>query len=319
MVFPACGLFPSVSCGLGPLREVTLAAKKHQKKPHTRTSKQTKVKKVHLKIMSAEASADVLSQVTGVVLIPPCSVILASSFANCFLNAFFNSFRHKDTLKSIFYVNRRVPQEAVGVRNDAAECAPIEIDPLLGSWASTLRTDKSAFLRGRRSLTSTSQPTPVESVPNNALLDSFQSVRLEAQRMVFVYSPTYMIVASAKSLVMLVVLQYHFDYEGGWNRLVVCSAANVMGGLLTPVLEYAARWLLPLDHECGGLGVVVEPEEPTDSVLIVEVLGHISRLELEDLGTVLIQGSAFIVFGAVLLPALLVFCLTGMASFLWLF
>ncbi|RNE95206.1 uncharacterized protein Tco025E_10122, partial [Trypanosoma conorhini] len=43
------------------------------------------------------------------------------------------------------------------------------------------------------------------------------------------------------------------------------------------------------------------------------------RLELEDLGTVLIQGSAFIVFGAVLLPALLVFCLTGMASFLWLF
>ncbi|ESL12066.1 hypothetical protein TRSC58_00172 [Trypanosoma rangeli SC58] len=160
---------------------------------------------------------------------------------------------------------------------------------------------------------------PVVSVANSTLLESFQSVRLEAQRMVFVYNPTYMLIASAKSLVVLLVLQYHFDYGGGWDRFVVCSAANLMSGLLTPVLEYATRWLLPRDHESGAPMVVVEPEEPADSVLIVEVLGHISRLELEDLGTVMIQGIAFIVFGAVLLPALLVFCLPGLASFLWVF
>ncbi|RNE95205.1 uncharacterized protein Tco025E_10121, partial [Trypanosoma conorhini] len=271
-----------------------------------------------------------MTSVPEVVLIPPFYVTLAASVLYALCNAAFNyaNSGHGKFAKTLekwgrlLWLTRRVEIAEARELDELpiqAGAFPIETDRLMGSGDPSGDAAYNTFLQplpdvGRGVVDPPSLPAKVL---DNALLDSFQSVRLEAQRMVFVYSPTYMIVASAKSLVMLVVLQYHFDYEGGWNRLVVCSAANVMGGLLTPVLEYAARWLLPLDHECGGLGVVVEPEEPTDSVLIVEVLGHISRLELEDLGTVLIQGSAFIVFGAVLLPALLVFCLTGMASFLW--
>nr|CCD17663.1 hypothetical protein, unlikely [Trypanosoma congolense IL3000] len=56
-----------------------------------------------------------------------------------------------------------------------------------------------------------------------------------------------MIVSITKSLIMLLVIQYHFNFRGGWKRLVVCSAANLMSGLLSPLLEYGAGLLLPVD------------------------------------------------------------------------
>ncbi|EAN88720.1 hypothetical protein C3747_9g271 [Trypanosoma cruzi] len=274
-----------------------------------------------------------LTQVPDVVLIPPFYVILLASVLCCLWNTAFNYFMSRPgklahTIRKwgrILRLTRRTKisnlQEPSGIPPSCGE-ASIETDGLLGTSIFTGDNSYDTFFIQRMSDTELQVEAPLQphaNVLNNALRDSLRSVRKEAQHMVFVYNPKYMIVATVKSLMMLVVLQYHFDYKGGWDRLVVCSAANLMSGLLTPVLEYGARLLLPLDLERGTRGVIVEPEEPADSVLIVEVLGHIGRLELEDLETVLIQGSTFIVFGAALLPAVVVFCLAGVASFLWLF
>ncbi|KEG07324.1 hypothetical protein DQ04_10171000 [Trypanosoma grayi] len=273
--------------------------------------------------------------VTEYVMIPPFYIVLAASLSYCLCNAAFNyitSSRSKisrtvEKWGRLLWLTRRflivksdVGDDATKTENPGRICDESSL-LLSRNRVSTDYTDNAVFFQGMTHPETLADASPVvpASVVNEALLDSLHCVRLEAQRMVFVYNPTYMIIATAKSLTMLVVLQYHFDQKGGWDRLVVCSAANLMSGLLTPILEYGAGLLLPLDRDHREKAVAVEAEEPKDSVLIVEILVRIGRLELDDLETVLIQGSTFIVFGAVLLPAAIVFCVVGFAAFMWVF
>lgn len=160
-------------------------------------------------------------------------------------------------------------------------------------------------------------PAPVVA---EALTNTMEAVRLESQRLLFQFHPYYIIVCSLKAGAMLLYVQYHFDaIEGGWRRFCVCGAANIFSGLLTPVWEYLNLLLLPLDPERAQPAVVKVDEEKTDSVFIVEVLLRIGSLELDDLPTVLTQGSSFVAFAAVLVPLLLVFCLPGVVRYVWLY
>lgn len=162
-----------------------------------------------------------------------------------------------------------------------------------------------------------SVPAPVVA---EALTNTMEAVRLESQRLVFSFHPYYIILCSVKACVMLLYIQYHFDaIEGGWRRFCVCGAANIFSGLLTPVWEYLNVVLLPLDLDRAQPAVVKVDEEKTDSVFVVEVLLRISSLELDDLPTVLTQGSSFVAFSAVLVPLLLVFCVPGVVLYVWLY
>ncbi|ORC91644.1 uncharacterized protein TM35_000052410 [Trypanosoma theileri] len=271
--------------------------------------------------------------VTQVLIIPPIYIVFLASVLCCLFNAAFNYIlsgrgtvaRTIEKWSSVLRLLRHslIVKQKKDVKTIVTESNGYgEGDGLLDSnTVSTDHVDNALFFQGISNPQSLEETSPVvnASIANEALQNSLQYVRLEAQRMVFVYNPKYMIIATAKSLIMLMIIQYHFDFKGGWDRLVVCCAANLMSGLLTPVLEYGARLLLPLDLDCGRKDLVVEPEEPKDSVLIVEVLVQIGRLELEDLETVLIQCSTFIVFGAVLLPAAVVFCVAGFSAFIWVF
>ncbi|KAH9592998.1 hypothetical protein LSM04_003149 [Trypanosoma melophagium] len=265
-----------------------------------------------------EPQTNLFTTIIKSILIPSCSILLASSFVSCFLNVLMNCLLCQGSIEKVMRYLRAMRSTNSDVSGEY-EYIPIEIDPSLGRWEMDTTAYNSSFFQPANNIASSSSISHSEVVANEALQNSLQSVRLEAQRMVFVYNSKYMIIATAKSLIMLMIIQYHFDVKGGWDRLVVCCTANLMSGLLTPVLEYGARLLLPLDLNCGGKDLVVEPEEPKDSVLIVEVLVQIGRLELEDLETVSIQCSTFIVFGAVLLPAAVVFCVAGFASFIWVF
>ncbi|KAH9592996.1 hypothetical protein LSM04_002983 [Trypanosoma melophagium] len=273
------------------------------------------------------------THMTENVIIPPIYIVFLASVLCCLSNAAFNYIISGRgaigrTIERRGRVLRLLRHSLIVKQNKDAKTIVTETstygeeDHLLDSnLITTNHVDNALFFHGMAYPQTLEEASPVvnASIANEALQNSLQSVRLEAQRMVFVYNSKYMIIATAKSLIMLMIIQYHFDVKGGWDRLVVCCTANLMSGLLTPVLEYGARLLLPLDLNCGGKDLVVEPEEPKDSVLIVEVLVQIGRLELEDLETVSIQCSTFIVFGAVLLPAAVVFCVAGFASFIWVF
>ncbi|ORC91643.1 uncharacterized protein TM35_000052390 [Trypanosoma theileri] len=271
-----------------------------------------------MSIETEPETTDLLTVIVSTILIPSWAVLLASGFASCFINVFMNCFLYQGSMGKIIRYMRALCSTKDDEHGEYGYL-PIEVDPSLGNWVLNNLAHNFTFFQPEENMTPSSSINQPEVVANEALQNSLQYVRLEAQRMVFVYNPKYMIIATAKSLIMLMIIQYHFDFKGGWDRLVVCCAANLMSGLLTPVLEYGARLLLPLDLDCGRKDLVVEPEEPKDSVLIVEVLVQIGRLELEDLETVLIQCSTFIVFGAVLLPAAVVFCVAGFSAFIWVF
>lgn len=160
-------------------------------------------------------------------------------------------------------------------------------------------------------------PAPVVA---EALTNTMEAVRLVSQRIVFEFHPNYIIVCAGKAFAMLVYIQYHFgSIDGGWRRFCVCGAANIFSGLLTPVWEYIMLWLLPLDLDRANPVVVKEEEERADSVFIVELLLRIGSLELDDLPTVLMQGSSFVAFSAVLVPLLGFFCVVGWVRFLWIY
>lgn len=162
-----------------------------------------------------------------------------------------------------------------------------------------------------------SVPAPVVA---EALANTMEAVRLQSQRILFDFHPYYIILCSLKACAMLLYVQYHFDaIEGGWRRFCVCGAANIFSGLLTPVWEYVNTLLLPLDPDRAQPAVVKVDEEKADSVFIVEVLLRIGSLELDDLPTVLTQGSSFVAFAAVLVPLLLVFCVPGMVRYFWVY
>ncbi|KAK7201792.1 hypothetical protein NESM_000245600 [Novymonas esmeraldas] len=161
-------------------------------------------------------------------------------------------------------------------------------------------------------------PAPVVA---EALTNTMEAVRLESQRVIFEFHPYYIILCAAKAFVMLIYIQYHFgNIAGGWRRFCVCGAANIFSGLLTPVWEYAVMLLLPLDLDRDTAVVVVkEEEEKADSVFIVELLLRIGSLELDDLPTVLMQGSSFVVCAAVLIPLLGAFCVAAAVRYLWIY
>ncbi|KPI88014.1 hypothetical protein ABL78_2890 [Leptomonas seymouri] len=162
-----------------------------------------------------------------------------------------------------------------------------------------------------------SVPAPVVA---EALTNTMEAVRLESQRLIFRFHPYYIIMCSMKAFAMLLYVQYHFDsIEGGWQRFCVCGAANIFSGLLTPVWEYFNVLLLPLDPDRAQPAVVKVDEEKADSVFIVELLFRISSLELDDLPTVLTQGSSFVAFSAVLVPLLMVFCVPGFVRYCWMY
>ncbi|KAG5500942.1 hypothetical protein GH5_04531 [Leishmania sp. Ghana 2012 LV757] len=159
-------------------------------------------------------------------------------------------------------------------------------------------------------------PAPVVA---EVLTNTMEAVRRESQRVIFTFHPYYIILCAIKGFAMLIYIQYHFgSIKGGWRRFCVCGAANVFSGLLTPVWEYTMMMLLPLDVD-RATPVVVKEEEKADSVFIVELLLRISRLELNDLPTVLMQGTTFVGFAAVLMPLFGVFCSSGLVRYLWIY
>ncbi|CAM45350.1 conserved hypothetical protein [Leishmania braziliensis MHOM/BR/75/M2904] len=152
-----------------------------------------------------------------------------------------------------------------------------------------------------------------------ALTNTMEAVRRESQRIIFEFHPYYIILCATKAFAMLIYIQYHFGrIDGGWRRFCICGAANIFSGLLTPVWEYTMMVLLPRDLD-RTTPVVVKEEKKTDSVFIVELLLRISSLELNDLPTVLVQGTSFVAFAAVLVPLLCVFCLSGLVRYLWIY
>lgn len=159
----------------------------------------------------------------------------------------------------------------------------------------------------------TSPLGPVQApVLREAVVQSLNNVRVQAERLVFPFHSLFMVFCACKSLTMLIYIQYHFgEVPGGWGRFCICGAANVLCGLLTSVMEYVACILLPVDSAVAKRTALVSEEEPKDSVFIVELLMRIGQLELNDLSTVLIQGSTFVIFAAVFLPMFAVFCLVG--------
>jgi hypothetical protein len=162
-----------------------------------------------------------------------------------------------------------------------------------------------------------SVPAPVVA---EALTNTMEAVRLESQRLLFRFHPYYIILCSLKAGVMLLYIQYHFGaIDGGWRRFCVCGAANIFSGLLTSVWEYFNVLLLPLDPDRTQTAVVKVDEEKTDSVFIVELLLRIGNLELDDLPTVLTQGSSFVGFSAVLVPLFLVFCVPAIIRYVWIY
>lgn len=159
-------------------------------------------------------------------------------------------------------------------------------------------------------------PAPVVA---EALTNTMEAVRRESQRVIFEFHPYYIILCTAKAFTMLIYIQYHFGgIHGGWRRFCVCGAANMFSGLLTSVWEYAMMVLLPLDLD-RATPVVVKEEEKADSVFIVELLLRISALELNDLPTVLMQGTTFVAFAAVLVPLLGAFCSSGLVRYMWIY
>ncbi|KAG5501411.1 hypothetical protein JKF63_03224 [Porcisia hertigi] len=153
-----------------------------------------------------------------------------------------------------------------------------------------------------------------------ALTNTMDAVRLQSQRIIFEFHPYYIILCAVKAFAMLIYIQYHFGkIEGGWHRFCICGAANIFSGLLTPVWEHAMMVLLPLDPERAAQTVVREEEEKADSVFIVELLLRIGSVELSALPIVLMQGTSFVVFSAVLLPLFVAFCLAGLIRHLWIY
>ncbi|CBH17015.1 uncharacterized protein TEOVI_000294900 [Trypanosoma equiperdum] len=266
------------------------------------------------------------------VLIPPIYVLIISGFLCTLVNAFFNyvSFgrssittamekhtRVKMLIHHSLIVRDMEGHTSVSRRDNIYN----ETDHLLThSNVSVDHNDSAVFFQGilNSDALGFESPRVPASVADEALYGSLECIRRVGQQIVFSHNPKYMIISITKSLVMLLVLQYHFDYNGGWDRFVVCTAANLMSGLLTPVLEYGAEFLLQLDPD-SNLKVAQEHDELDDVVLISRILTRIGEFKLEDLETVLVQGCTFIVFGAVLLPPVFVFCLVGAAMFLWLF
>ncbi|GET89707.1 hypothetical protein, conserved [Leishmania tarentolae] len=152
-----------------------------------------------------------------------------------------------------------------------------------------------------------------------ALTNTMDAVRRESQRVIFEFHPYYIILCSTKAFTMLIYIQYHFGgISGGWRRFCICGAANIFSGLLTSVWEYTMMALLPLDLD-RAMPVVVKEEEKADSVFIVELLLRISTLQLNDLPTVLMQGTTFVAFAAVLVPLLGTFCSSGLLRYLWIY
>lgn len=159
-------------------------------------------------------------------------------------------------------------------------------------------------------------PAPVVA---EALTNTMEAVRRESQRVIFEFHPYYIILCATKEFAMLIYIQYHFGgIHGGWRRFCVCGAANIFSGLLTSVWEYAMMALLPLDLD-RATPVVVKEETKADSVFIVELLLRISTLELNDLPTVLMQGTTFVAFAAVLVPLLGTFCSSGLVRYMWIY
>lgn len=152
------------------------------------------------------------------------------------------------------------------------------------------------------------------------LQQSCENVRLESQRLILPFNKAFMILSACKCFVMVVWVHYHFvDIVGGWRRLCVCGVGNIMAGAVTPVLCYALTYLLPVDGTPGPLASsAISAEETKDSVFIVQLLLQISRVELDDLPTVLVQGTAFVVFTAVFLPVVITLGFVGAVAYLWL-
>ena len=72
-------------------------------------------------------------------------------------------------------------------------------------------------------------------------------VFMKAQMIAFHMNVQFTMLCVLKSLIMVVVVFYHFQVRGGWDRFVVCSAAFLSSGQMTPLVQYIAKYVLPLD------------------------------------------------------------------------
>ncbi|KAG8348150.1 hypothetical protein TRVL_01017 [Trypanosoma vivax] len=273
------------------------------------------------------------SCVPELILIPPFYVLLVASISYTLLNAVFNYVAFGRSAIAVaagrWRCAKRLIRHSLIVKDSDGGRQPAGVTYVYDETVHLLNSnnvasghnDNAIFFQGISDPDSLGfmSPRVPASVANEALLSCLEAVRHVAQQIVFAYNAEYMTLTIAKSLLMLIVLQYHFDNDGGWDRFAVCSAANLMSGLLTPVLEYAAGLLLPLDQDREVKKTVMEHEDRKDSAVILGILVRVGRLQLENLQTVLVQGCTFIVFGSILLPAAVIFCVTGFCAFAWLF
>ncbi|CCD12614.1 unnamed protein product [Trypanosoma congolense IL3000] len=264
--------------------------------------------------------------------IPPIYLLIVNSFLCTAINAMFNYFSFgrsaiETTVKGWTRAKMLIKHSVILKEPDDTQNLlkerenSCETDHLCDSGSLGIDyNDSAAFFRGMLNPDSLAFESPrvPASVAEEVLCSSLDAVRSSVQQVVLPFHPTYMIVSITKSLIMLLVIQYHFNFRGGWKRLVVCSAANLMSGLLSPLLEYGAGLLLPVDSNTE-MKPAPDWEEQGDTVLIARILALVGQLQLESIETVFIQGCTFILFGAVFLPPVLVFCVLGVVLLFWLY
>lgn len=173
---------------------------------------------------------------------------------------------------------------------------------------------------------SAAPPSAVDVVVAEAnRISRLAEVRIEAQYIVFDTNRAFLLISVLKCLTMLLIMNYHFNVRGGWNRFVIITGTSLMGGLMNPIIEIAVAAILPNDFEVGAAMLrkvrqqKEEEDEVRDSVHVVELVLRYCTYEFKDLTTVFIQGSVFILLGVLIVPPLFAFCVWTMVAYCWAF
>jgi hypothetical protein len=231
--------------------------------------------------------------------------------------------------------------------NEPAVTAFNEDDPLLRTSRDPPRTYGTSFVGSSfsgtplRRVTSfawprsstISIPTEIFTGERDGEIDAgIVDVRLAAQHCLFVTNEYFLLASLCKALAVIPPTFYEEDVPGGWRRFVFLSASMFLTGVLSPLLAQMVQLGLPCE-DTGGDRRAVETaaiEEPVDVVMSIEDMDEEPlwterllwwfRFDIDSkLHRVFIQCASFSIWGAVVLPASVTFCLPGFLTYAWYF
>jgi hypothetical protein len=296
--------------------------------------------------------------------VPPISMVAAACLLNCLLNAIFNILTDRAKIPWGKYLSND-PTDLKTITSPptfASSSTPVAGTPAFGLHL--LNASSSPGNRGSKQsgmhviefgepssgleMEPLLSPQAAGAIPPPASrkenILTAEEIFTKAQMLAFHMNVQYTLLCVLKSIVMVVVVYYHFNLRGGWHRFVVCSAAFLSSGQMSPAIQYITKYFLPLDteyfrksetretagtatrnissNEAAQLGAELDAAEKKNApsgIFLVEVMIQLGAFDLHDFETALFSGSTFVALTIVVLPPVATFCFIGFLMYAWVF